>query len=48
MSRLDENAAGMVSLYLLQANTGQLEGILANPRLIKNKDFEDLKRSILV
>ena len=48
MSRLDENAAGMVSLYLLQANTGQLEGIPANPRLIKNKDFEDLKRSILV
>ena len=48
MSRLEENAAGMVSLYLLKANTGQIEGVLANPRLIKNKDFEDLKRSILV
>lgn len=43
-----QTAAVMVSLYLLQTNTGQLEGVPANPRLIKNKEFEDLKRSILV
>ena len=43
-----QTAAAMVSLYLLQTNTGQLEGVPANPRLIKNKEFEDLKRSILV
>ena len=42
------DAAVMVSLHLLQTNTGQLEGVPANPRLIKNKEFEDLKRSILV
>lgn len=38
----------LVSLDLLQANTGQIEGVPPNPRTIKNKEFEDLKRSILV
>ena len=42
------DAAVMVSLHLLQTNTGQLEGVPENPRLIKNQEFEDLKRSILV
>lgn len=38
----------MVRIEDLKANTGQLEGIPKNPRTIKNKQFKDLVRSILV
>lgn len=48
MSILDEYTGEVVSLELLKQNTGQIEGVPQNPRLIKNKEFEDLKRSILV
>lgn len=37
-----------VKLKDLTTNTGQLEGVPSNPRLIKDNDFKNLKRSILV
>lgn len=38
----------LIKLGLLQNNTGQIDGVPANPRYIKDKDFEELKTSILV
>ena len=38
----------LVNLNQLQVNTGQIEGVPKNPRFIKNKDFKDLVRSIMV
>lgn len=38
----------LVNLNQLQVNTGQIDGVPKNPRFIKNKDFKDLVRSIIV
>lgn len=37
-----------IKLGLLKNNTGQIEGVPANPRYIKDAEFEKLKTSILV
>ena len=44
---LNPNVA-YVNLVQLQTNTGQIDGVPPNPRLIKNKEFEALITSILV
>ena len=44
---LNPNVA-YVNLVQLQTNTGQIDGVPPNPRLIKNKEFEELINSILV
>lgn len=44
---LNPNVA-YVNLAQLQTNTGQIDGVPPNPRLIKNKEFEELINSILV
>lgn len=44
---LNQNVA-YVNLAQLQTNTGQIDGVPPNPRLIKNKEFEALINSILV
>ena len=42
---LNPNVA-YVNLVQLQTNTGQIDGVPPNPRLIKNKEFEELINSI--
>lgn len=49
MKKIDLNPnVAYVNLAQLQTNTGQIEGVPPNPRLIKNKEFEELITSILV
>ena len=49
MMKIDLNPhVAYVNLAQLQTNTGQIEGVPPNPRLIKNKEFEALITSILV
>lgn len=36
----------LISLDLLDPNSGQIEGVPANPRYLKDRDFKRLKRSI--
>ena len=49
MMKIDLNPnVAYVNLAQLQTNTGQIDGVPPNPRLIKNKEFEELINSILV
>lgn len=43
-----KNEVKLVPLNFLKVNTGQIDGVPANPRVIKNSDFERLIRSLLV
>lgn len=36
----------LIPISMLDPNTGQVEGLPANPRFVKNRAFQDLKRSI--
>ena len=43
-----QNNVRLIPLSTLKTNTGQIDGVPPNPRLIKNKEFEELINSILV
>ena len=42
------NKTDFVNIFDLEENTGQIAGVPKNPRLIKDKEFEKLKTSLLV